>query len=276
MVLESIINVKTAEKKPSVMFAAGFVYVIVAAAIAYYIFPNDPSIPLVFLTTFSAIPIMVSVLKREEKEVEEEAKIRRYPLIGKHKDVFLMFTALFFGMTSAYTLLYVFVPAQIATKLFSAQINTIRGVSGFFTEDVILQQILVNNFKVLLFCLIFSFLFGAGAIFIISWNASILGVAIGHTIKEGLAALGPSWRTYFYVIPYSLGKYLTHGIFEISAYFLAGIAGGIISAAVVRYDFNSKEFREVIFDSLNLIILASLLLVIGALVEVSVTPLLFG
>ncbi len=275
MVLESIINVKTAEKKPSVMFAAGFVYVIVAAAIAYYVFPIDPSIPFVFLTTFSAIPIMVSVLKKEEKEIEEEANVRKYPLIGKHKDVFLMFTALFFGMTLAYTILYVFVPTQISSKLFSAQISTIKGVSGFITADAVLQQILVNNFKVLFFCLIFSFLFGAGAIFIIAWNASILGVAIGHTIRTGLMNLGGGLKSYFYVIPYSIGRYLTHGIFEISAYFLAGIAGGIISAAVVRYEFNSKEFKEVILDSLDLIILASLLLVIGALVEVSVTPLIF-
>ena len=272
MVLESIINVKTAEKKPSVMFAAGFVYVIVAAALAYYIFPTDPSIPLVFLTTFAAIPIMVNVLKKEEEVVEEEKMI----LIGKHKDVFLMFTSLFFGMATAFTILYIFVPNDISAKLFSAQISTIKGVSGFMTADAILQEILVNNFKVLAFCLLFSFIFGAGAIFIIAWNASILGVAIGHTIRQMLMKLGGGWHAYFYVVPYSLGRYLTHGIFEISAYFLAGIAGGIISAAVVRYDFNSKKFYEVVLDSLDLIILASLLLVIGALVEVSVTPLIFG
>ena len=276
MVLESLINPKNASREPHVMFTLGIIYVLIAAAISIYVFPTNPSLPTVFLTTFAAIPLLVSLLKREEKEVKEEVEKVKYPLIGEHKDVFEIFTYLFFGMTTAFLIMYVFLPSNISTNLFSYQIQTIEGISGFFTQSTILQEILVNNFKVMLFCLIFSFLFGAGAIFIITWNASILGVAIGHAIREKLAQLGPSAASYFYVIPYGFGRYLIHGIFEISAYFLAGIAGGIISAAVVRSDYHSKEFYEILLDSLDLIILASLLLVIGALVEVSITPMVVG
>ncbi len=272
MVLESLINPKNASREPYVMFSLGMIYVFIAAAISWYVFPTDPSLPMVFLTTFSAIPLLVSLLKREEVEVKEEAKKIRYPIIGEHKDVFEIFTYLFFGMATAFLILYVFLPSSISSSLFSYQVQTIKGVSGFFTQSTILKEILVNNFKVMLFCLLFSFLFGAGAIFIIAWNASILGVAIGHTIREKLMQIGPSAASYFYVIPYGFGRYLIHGVFEISAYFLAGIAGGIISAAVVRSDYHSKEFYEILLDSLDLIILASLLLVIGALVEVSITP----
>ena len=275
MVLESLINPKNAERRPYKMFSLGIIYVFIAAAISWYVF-DEPSLPTIFLTTFSAIPLLVSLLKREEKEVKEEAETVKYPIIGEHKDVFEIITYLFFGMTVAFIILYVLLPPGISQKLFSYQVETIKGVSGFFTQSTILKEILVNNFKVLIFCLIFSFLFGAGAIFIITWNASILGVAIGMSIREKLMELGPSMSSYFYVIPYGIGRYLTHGIFEISAYFLAGIAGGIISAAMVRSDYHKKEFYEILLDTVDLIILASLLLIIGALVEVSITPMIFG
>ena len=34
------------------------------------------------------------------------------------------------------------------------------------------------------FCLLFSLIYGSGAIFILTWNASVLGTAIGNYIKS--------------------------------------------------------------------------------------------
>jgi len=70
-------------------------------------------------------------------------------------------------------------------------------------------------------------------------------------------------------------RYIVHGIPEITAYFVAGLAGGIISVAVIRHDFGTDKFRKILMDSVDLIVIAILLLVFSAIVEVFVTPRLF-
>ena len=158
------------------------------------------------------------------------------------------------------------------------------GISGHainaaaFSAEESLKLIMVNNFKVLLFSLLFSFLYGAGAIFILAWNASILAVAMGNFIKieiskfataTGLASVG----NYLRAGSLSVARYMIHGLPEIGAYFLGAIAGGIISAAVVKSDYRDPRFYEVVLDSFDLIALAALLLIVAALLEVGVTPL---
>jgi stage II sporulation protein M len=68
---------------------------------------------------------------------------------------------------------------------------------------------------------------------------------------------------------------MTHGIFEISAYFVAGLAGGIISIAVIRHDFGTKRFNHILLDSVDLILVSILFLLVAALIEVFITPVLF-
>lgn len=72
---------------------------------------------------------------------------------------------------------------------------------------------------------LFAFIFVSGAIFILSWNASVMAAAMGLTTKSVGGVSG---------IPIDLLTYLPHGVFEIAAYFLGGIAGGILSGLVMR------------------------------------------
>jgi len=50
-------------------------------------------------------------------------------------------------------------------------------------------------------------------------------------------------------------RYAIHGIPEILAYFTAGLAGGIISVAVIRHDFLTKKFKNIVIDSVDLTVL---------------------
>ncbi|MBT6956165.1 stage II sporulation protein M, partial [archaeon] len=106
--------------------------------------------------------------------------------------------------------------------------------------------------------------FGAGAIFILVWNASVIAAAIGIFAKSSLANL-----------PIGLLRYMIHGIPEISAYFVGALAGGIISVAVIRKDLRGERMWRILQDSLILIILAIVILFVSALVEVYVTPMFF-
>ncbi|MFH2028053.1 MAG: stage II sporulation protein M, partial [Nanoarchaeota archaeon] len=110
-----------------------------------------------------------------------------------------------------------------------------------------------------------------GAIFILTWNASVIGVAIGNFARSNIT----NATSYFHVTSLGILRYMIHGIPEIAAYFVAGLAGGIISVAVIRHHFTSKKFERILYDSTDLLIIAMVLLFIAALIEVYITPALF-
>ena len=120
-------------------------------------------------------------------------------------------------------------------------------------------------------------MYGVGALFILTWNATVIATAAGIFIRENLSTLGSSIGAisvakYFNLFSLGILKYMVHGVFEIMAYFVAALAGGIISVAVIKH--NLKEDR-VIWDATELIALSLALLILGTFVEVYVTPALF-
>ena len=80
---------------------------------------------------------------------------------------------------------------------------------------------------------------------------------------------------YFYVGSLSILRYAIHGVPEILAYIIAALAGGILSTAIVRHDFGTNQFENILLDVSDLVLLSVLVLFIAALLEVFVTPALF-
>lgn len=280
MVIEGIIKVSKARKRPLIIFFLGFLYSSVAILLSLWIFPSSPSLPAVFLTTFASIPLMINLLRSEEKVGSLGIKLGIYK---KHNDIFLVFLFLFLGFLVSYTVWFILLPETYQQMLFSEQLYTIRAinlkVSGRVVFGSLFWIILINNLKVLGFCVLFSFIYGSGAIFILTWNASVISTAIGHLVRFEIGKIAEATHldkiaTYFKTIPIGFARYLTHGIFEISAYFLGGIAGGLISAAIVRHRWNSPEFNEVMRDSINLIIFACFVLILAAIIEISISPMI--
>jgi uncharacterized membrane protein SpoIIM required for sporulation len=117
--------------------------------------------------------------------------------------------------------------------------------------------------------LLFAFFYGVGAIFILTWNASVIGAAIGNFVNSNIGG------SYFTSISMGLLRYSIHGLPEMLAYFMAGLAGSIISIAIIRHDFGSGKFKHILIDSLDMIFLSVFVLFIAALLEVFVTPMFF-
>jgi len=138
-------------------------------------------------------------------------------------------------------------------------------VTGFSsTSKDRFLAIFTNNMYVLIFTLVFSLIFGAGAIFVLAWNASVIAAAIGIFTKSNIMDLF-----------YGLARYMIHGGLEIASYLIVALAGGIVSIAVIKHEFGTEKFWEVLQDSLNLIILAVIVLLLAAFVEVFITPMIF-
>ncbi|MBI5390611.1 stage II sporulation protein M [Candidatus Woesearchaeota archaeon] len=283
MVLEALINPLQAEKKPWQLFFFGFMYTSIAILVSLWVFEAYATLLMVFLVVIAVAPLMYKTLLLEEQKDVELAGGEQ-GLLKEHAKAILFLTVLFLGITAAFAFWYVLLPQSLVTVLFTAQTQTIASVNTKVTGDAIsstslFQDILLNNIKVLLFCLLFSFVYGFGAIFILTWNASVIGAAMGNIIKSKLAAAAglvgmQSVSHYLSVVSFSFLRYLVHGIPEIVAYFVAALAGGIISTAVVRHDFGTPQYYKILMDSVDLVLIALGLLVLGAVMEVYLTPLL--
>ncbi len=288
MVLESIIKPAKMEKHPIEMLLVGIFYSTLGLFLAYYIFPDNASLAAVFITTIPLIVVMINTVKYEEKKdlnIHEEKF-----LIKEHGKALSMFFFLFMGMVVSYSFWFTVLPADYVVSLFSYQkgiIDYIQGLSnpgtaatGNYIKGMSsFERIISNNVVVLFFCILFSFLYGAGAIFILTLNASIIGVAVGTKVRHYVDATifdGSSQMLYGYFnssvsITFC---YMFHGIFEISSYIVGALAGGIISVAVVNHDFRTRQFWHIVKDSSDLIILSLILLLVGAFTEAFLTPMI--
>lgn len=283
MVVESLLNPFKAEKKPWEMFFLGFLFATIGIFLALWIFRNEASLVMVFMITIASLPIFYNTMKLEESKdmlMEKEAEI-----LHEHNKAIFFFMYLFVGITVACTLWYVMLPTSTINLLFDKQTGTIQAINNQVSGNVIhnlnvLSKIFFNNFKVLTFSILFSFVYGAGAIFILAWNATVIGAAIGNFIRVNLSAYTTSFGllqegNYFHVVSLGLLKYSLHGIPEIMAYFYGSLAGGIISVALIKKHFKTKKFPIIMKDFTELVLIAIGFLIAAAFLEVYVTPVLF-
>jgi uncharacterized membrane protein SpoIIM required for sporulation len=283
--LESLINPKRAEKGPWKMFFIGIIYASLSLLLVQWFFSGDVvlseysgMIIVTFCVMFS-LPFMYYMIKQEEKEDEE---IEGFLGIWQaHKDVIYGFMWLFFGFIVAFSFWHI---ALQNSSLFNAQIETYCAINspgniencvarsssvgintGASTSEMRFLSIIENNVYVMVFTLIFSLIFGAGAIFILAWNASVISAAIGvftkYQIKE---------------IPVGITRYMIHGFPEIVAYFITALAGGIFGAGIIRHGFKNPRLWRVTENATVLLFMAIVILIIAAAIEVYFTPILFG
>ncbi len=279
--LESLMNPFKAKRKPWEMFFIAILYYSVACILSLWVFKDYATIVTLLLTIVAVIPIIYNAIQLEEEESARPEVYSRI-LFGHFK--YFSFTMYFFGgLVVASALWYVFAPTHIVQSLFNAQIKTIMGINitGHVSQSFgLFATIFFNNIKVLIFCIIFSFIYGSGAVFILTWNASVIGVAIGYYIRTKLAAISAYtgfqyMAHYFGIFSIGLLKYTIHGIPEILAYFIAGLAGSIISVGVIKKRYSSDGFSRTLWDASNLILIAIFITFVAAILEVYITPIIF-
>ena len=282
MVLESLFNPFTPAKKSWHLLVLGFFYGSIALFLSLWIFEEYASLVLVFLSVMAALPMFYGILKAEEEKdliISTESQ-----LLKEHGRAIVFFIMLFLGLTIAFAFWYIVLPSTLSNSVFKVQTQTIASlnqqVTGSAAQLNLLNKIFLNNVKALIFCILFSFIYGSGAIFILAWNASVIGAAAGNFIRTHIAQFAPAVGlhkvgAYFYATGLGVIRYAIHGIPEIAAYFVAGLAGGILSVAVIKHDFGTKKFERILLDSSDLILVAVFILFIAGLLEVFVTPLFF-
>ncbi len=269
MVLERLVSVRDAVLHPQWMFVIGGVVSVISFFISYLVFPSSIGMFATFLTTFAITPFMVNLITYEEVQEEEMIKHNTgLNFLTRHKKILEIYAAFFAGMILFLAITFLLLPQQVVQQLFNDQITEIQLIRGDVVIADTFTRILVNNIGVLSLAFIFSLLFGAGAVFILSWNATVLSSAIGLAAQNISGAQGVATLT---ALPAAVLIFLPHGSLEILAYFIGGIAGGILSTAISRRQ--TIMFRSILIDSLSLLVVAALILVIAAVVETSLISL---
>ena len=284
--LESLINPQRLEKGPWKMFFIGILYASLSLLLVKWFFSQDAvlasysgMIVVTFCVMFS-LPFMFYLIKKEEIEDEEVAGF--FSVWRIHRDAIYSFMWLFLGFVIAFSFWYILLGDQ---NLLNAQIETYCMINspnsiedcvsqysieklnptGNAAKEARLLSIISNNIYVMIFTLIFSLIFGAGAIFVLAWNASVISAAIGIFTKYQLTE-----------IPTGLARYMIHGFPEIMAYFITALAGGIFGVGVIRNGFANVKFLRVLENVVLLMFIALLFILAAGVIEVYLTPLLFS
>jgi len=285
--LEMLIHPSQTQKRSWKMLFVGLLYGSLSLLLVHWFFSNDVAlkdasgmIVIVFCIMFS-LPYMYFLIKEEE---EQDESVEGLLSVWKaHSDALYAFMWLFLGFIISFSFWFIVLQNP---NLFNFQIKTFCAINNPGNLDECISQfdftskiagtggmtkvdrfmaILENNVYVMIFTLIFSLVFGAGVIFILAWNASVIAAAIGIFSKYQIQN-----------IPVGIGRYMILRSPEIAAYFITALAGGIFGIGVIRNGFRNAKFLRVIENVVILLFIAMIILAIAAVIEVYLTPAIFN
>ena len=263
-------------RKPLHLFVMGIIFSTIAIFIASNLFSHSPSMVVITFMTLPSIYVFTNFLNRKSVEETKTHDIKK--LFKINADLAEMYLFLFLGMSVGITLWFGILPYDTLKIVFSEQIWNLEqlgvatGLStGHAISPNIFSIIAINNIKLVLLCTIMSFIFGAGALFILAWNASVVGVAVGTLITKMRLAGTTAFLATFKGFSIGTAYYLLHLIPEIVAYFYAAVAGAFISSAMIRYKPFSKSSNRLVGISLALIGVSIALILFAAVIEIQIS-----
>lgn len=202
---------------------------------------------------FGAIPLvfpLTSFFLEDEKEGRP------------HLPEIKVYGSLFAGEVVGFTALGLATPDlfQAQTNVFSGQLVQM-GLTGYATSSASFSGILLNNLVVFAAIIVVATLIGSAGAFILTWNASVLGVFLAVLAREIPNSLN-AFLTGHGGVPTPFA-YVPHAAFEMSGFIVAGITGSLASAALYREDLDRDTWE----DLAKLAALGAGLIVAGAAIE---------
>ena len=258
MVFEYFLGAKDVEGFPLLMFTAGVVYSVVSVPLALFFVPDGAAMLGVSLTTIAAVPLILRIIDFEADLLELYPK----SVASREAKIVSLFIWFFFGEVTGFTAIYVLMSPnqfQTAAALQLRDLSAVDSIRQSITGNAIggpqvASIIFSNNLRVYLIGLILSFIYGTGSVFILSWNASVVGALLAQQIRQTGSIITGILR-FLAILP--------HGILEYSGYILGGVAGALLSLYIMQRD----RSRKLLWDVVLLALSGILLIYIGAVVE---------
>lgn len=208
----------------------GFLSGLLGFAVAKTVFPSQLSIlAVVFASIPLVYPLVTFFFEREEEDKYYFPELKVY-------------SSLFAGQVAIFFTLGLFFP-----ETFEIQ-KEIIGATGHAVAEASFLSIFSNNMFVFTAILGSAALIGSAGAFILTWNASVLGVFFSSLVSEE---------------PLQPLAYLPHASFEMGGFLVAGIVGTVISAAVYREHFDRELWKNILVT----LLIGVLFVFIGAVLE---------
>jgi len=277
------------KSNPMYAFLMGLAFAIIGIFSAKIVFGSNPGLMSVAFTAILLIPSLNNLLSINEQSETREEKFSLRIIFNDHKDVFKIYTLAFLGIFTAYILFAIVwaqgfslfylqpqlevacIPPSVCQGSLAGQ-AVLAGNAATSEAFSTFMKILINNFIVLIACLFLSFFYGAGSILFITWNASVWGSVFGYRIRESVTHSGHTWFPALYT---TLLPVFPHMVTEAVSYFSAAIVGGVVSKAFLSEKFGSTGFKRVMDDAFIFFIVAVLLVVFAAFLEVYIFPFIY-
>jgi uncharacterized membrane protein SpoIIM required for sporulation len=288
MVLESMVSPLKAERNPPAIMLLGFTFVTVAVWMATTVLEIEPkSMMMLVFVVIPSVPFLLKLFQSDEEVLEHE-RVLGSRTLAKHFSVILVLLSFFLGMVIAFAFWYLYLPPDVGNHVFSLQLDELRniktvglnlsakvldGAVSAVTGQAVSAQfaptfeyIFLHNLWVLFLLIAFSVIYGAGSVFVLVWNASVVGAFLGTYAKQLV------FRQDAYQLASGVGYgilgLVPHGSFELLSYLIGSMAGGILSSAIVRGHFMQPgKHKEILVDVGKMMAWAVVLLAMGALIE---------
>lgn len=210
--------------------AISFAFSSLSIFFSYWIFPSQASMLSITFLVIALTPLLYRMMEAEEEVVAKGGK----NFVQRYGGIFWALIAISAGMVISFYIWHQALPSDpsyngssCSTQLPCKEAVFSMQESGI-EERSHLRIIILISISFLL-----SLFLGAGAILIIAWDMS------------SLVVMGPE-----HMLAYSP---------QLICYFLAGMAGALLSFAAVRHEWRSHGFFKVMKDSLILLAISLLL-----------------
>lgn len=205
------------------------------------------------ITIGMSYPLVTYIRDRDAEELQEAWD--ETSLLSRHLTEIQIYATVFFTTALVFAFAYQLLPSS----LFSFQSEVLAGITGQATSGADFFTIVPINLQVMAVTFLLSLLLAGGLVFVLVWNASVLGVHVG-----GLAGSLAQ-------IPVATLPYLAHGFLEVSAFALAGIAGSLLSLQVehfyLRKTHERENFIRATLDAFLLIGIAIIAVLVAGVIE---------
>jgi len=280
MVLEKLFVPNWVEKRPLYSFFLGLIFPLIAFGTSLLLFSHTNvrhfiGVATILFTVIIALPGIIKLLSLEEK-IETKAK---GSFLQEHEGIFDFYIYFFIGVFVVFFIIAIFSPDLVFSQerlygitLTDAPAKNLPKIFSISDKDQIFG-IFKNNIYVMIVSFILSLFYGSGALFIITLNASIFASALSRIVRISIAGMGISEAILFGIC--QLGIMFLHGLPELASYFLAAIAGGVLSKAVTNEKFMSKNFKSVLGDAILLMLISLSIVATAAVLEVLISKRLF-
>jgi len=262
MVLEQFLDRKFVVQHTFFVFILSAVYVFISYAVQTLFFPADSGLAIVLLATILLVPSLHHLVVMEEKL---ESKGASY-FWKRHRTIIQCYIGAFLGLLTGFLVMGFMVQGslgfqqqQLLQEHLKPEIITSFLEQPYVPDIQTTMALFSHNLMYLLIGFVLSVFYGAGAIFLVTYNASFFAAFVVELFNRWAVAGQLATISLLHLLPESAG------------YILTAIAGAEISRALIHEKLTGDPFRNVLKNCFMMMIYAILLILLAAFLETYVT-----